>query len=77
MVINKCDSVDRLPLDDGPIPDRPHVESGATIPCFFEVVVQGDIEQTELHVYQYEAGVFGERSQDEGTRRTCVPRALT
>jgi hypothetical protein len=50
MVINKSDRVDRFALNDGPIPDRSHVEIIAPVPCFFKIVVQGNVKETELDI---------------------------
>jgi len=50
MVIDKRDRMDRFALNDGPIPDLSHVEIRATVPCFFEIVVQGNVKQTELNI---------------------------
>ena len=50
MVIDKRDRMDRFALNDGPIPDLSHVEIGTTVACFFEIVVQGNIKQTELNI---------------------------
>lgn len=50
MVIDKCDRMNRFALNDGPIPDLSHVEIRATVSCFFEIVVQGNIKQTELDI---------------------------
>ena len=66
MVIDKCDKTDRFALNDGSIPDLSYIEIRATVPCFFEIVVQENVKETEL-------GIRG--SIDE--RRTCGLRAST
>jgi hypothetical protein len=74
MVIDKRDRMDRFALNDGPIPDLSHVKIRASVSCFFEIVVQGNIKQTELIC---EVSIGHKHSGNEGTRQTCVPRALT
>lgn len=55
MVINECNSMDRLPLHKSPIPDRSHIEIRPTISCFFEIIVEGNIHHAELDVFEKDA----------------------
>ena len=50
MVIDERDRMDRFALNNGPIPNLSHVKIRATVPCFLEIVVQGNIKHTELDV---------------------------
>jgi hypothetical protein len=73
MVIDKRDSMDRFALNDGAIPDPSHIEIIATVSRFLEIVVQGNVKETELCIESVDiVGQIIKRVLPEFTERKQV-----
>jgi hypothetical protein len=75
MIINKSNGMYGFALNNRPIPDASHVEIASTISRLFKVIMQGNIKEAELHIFQQirvSVHEMGRRVMDQGAKRRDV-----